>query len=69
MVFQDLLAAIQVGLIQPLLELDENLLVQDYKFLHDRVQQAAYALIDGSQQQLVRLQIGHNLLEKPYQSG
>ncbi|AUB43853.1 Serine/threonine protein kinase (plasmid) [Nostoc flagelliforme CCNUN1] len=35
-VFQDLLAAIQVGLIQPLSELDENLLVQEYKFLHDR---------------------------------
>ncbi|MBD1848371.1 PAS domain-containing protein [Cyanobacteria bacterium FACHB-63] len=63
-VFQDLLAAIQAGLIQPLSELDENLLVQDYKFLHDRVQQAAYALIDESQKQGVHLQIGHNLLEK-----
>jgi len=60
----DLLAAIQAGLIQPLSELDENLLVQDYKFLHDRVQQAAYTLIDESQKQVVHLQIGRNLLEK-----
>jgi PAS domain S-box-containing protein len=60
----DLLAAIQAGLIQPLSELDENLLVQEYKFLHDRVQQAAYALIDESHKQVVHLEIGHNLLEK-----
>ncbi|MDZ7966690.1 MAG: AAA family ATPase [Nostoc sp. DedSLP03] len=63
-IFQDLLAAIQAGLIQPISELDENLLVQNYKFLHDRVQQAAYALIDESQKQVVRLQIGRNLLGK-----
>ncbi|MBW4428932.1 MAG: AAA family ATPase [Nostoc desertorum CM1-VF14] len=60
----DLLAAIQAGLIQPLSELDENLLVQEYKFLHDRVQQAAYALIDESHKQVVHLEIGRNLLEK-----
>ncbi|MEG4070170.1 PAS domain S-box protein [Microcoleus sp. Pol11C2] len=63
-IFQDLLEAIQAGLIQPLSDLDENLLVQEYKFSHDRVQQAAYALIDESQKQVVHLQIGRNLLEK-----
>ncbi len=63
-VFQGLLTAVQAGFIQPLSELDENLLVWNYKFLHDRVQQAAYALIDESQKQVVHLQIGRNLLER-----
>ncbi|BAZ70916.1 serine/threonine protein kinase and signal transduction histidine kinase with GAF and PAS/PAC sensor (plasmid) [Fischerella sp. NIES-4106] len=63
-VFLDLLAAIQNGLIQPLSELDENLLIKEYKFLHDRVQQAAYILIDEAHKQVVHLQIGKNLLAK-----
>jgi PAS domain S-box-containing protein len=63
-IFSELAIAIQAGLILPNSEPDENLLIQNHKFLHDRVQQAAYALIDESQKQVVRLQIGHNLLEK-----
>ncbi|GAB4376260.1 MAG: hypothetical protein Kow00121_23070 [Elainellaceae cyanobacterium] len=63
-VFQGLFTAVQLGFIQPFSELDENLFVQEYKFLHDRVQQAAYTLIDESQKQAVHLQIGRNLLEK-----
>ena len=63
-VFLELIAAVQSGLIVPLSELDEQLLIQDYKFLHDRVQQAAYALIDASLKQVVHLQIGRNLLKK-----
>ncbi|MBD3884852.1 AAA family ATPase [Phormidium tenue FACHB-886] len=62
-VFQNLLAAIQDGLVQPMSELDKDLLVQDYKFLHDRVQQAAYALISKEQLQSVHLQIGYLLLK------
>ncbi|MBV9389663.1 MAG: AAA family ATPase [Chroococcidiopsidaceae cyanobacterium CP_BM_ER_R8_30] len=62
--FSDLVTAVQAGLILPTSELDENLLIQNYQFLHDRVQQAAYALIDESQKQVVHLQIGRNLLAK-----
>ncbi|MEG4115080.1 MULTISPECIES: AAA family ATPase [unclassified Microcoleus] len=59
--FPVLIKAVQLGVILPTSELDEQLLIQDYKFLHDRVQQAAYALIDENQKQAVHLQIGRNL--------
>ncbi len=63
-VFQHLLTALQGGLIQPLSELDEDLLVQDYRFSHDRVQQAAYALISEDQTQVMHYSIGQLLLSK-----
>ncbi|WP_347242426.1 AAA family ATPase [Nostoc sp. FACHB-888] len=62
-IFPLLSVAAQSGLIVPTSQLDEQL-VQDYKFLHDRVQQAAYALIEESHKQVVHLQIGRNLLKK-----
>ncbi|OCR02316.1 serine/threonine protein kinase [Oscillatoriales cyanobacterium USR001] len=68
--FQALLPAIQEGLILPTSELEAKsvelihypLLILNYKFLHDRVQQAAYTLIDDSQKKAVHLRIGRQIL-------
>jgi predicted ATPase/GAF domain-containing protein len=71
--FEDLTCAIATGLIIPLSELDEQLLIQDYKFGHDRIQQAVYTLIGRtakpspkklgteSQKLLTHLKIGYLL--------
>jgi signal transduction histidine kinase len=59
----ELTPALQSGLILPTSDFDEELLIQNYKFLHDRVQQAAYALIDEEHKQVVHLQIGRLLLQ------
>ena len=61
-IFSDLVTAVQAGFVLPISELDENLLIQDYKFLHDRVQQAAYSLIDDTRKKAIHLQIGRLLL-------
>ena len=62
-VFPDLMAALQAGLILPISELDTELFIQDYKFLHDRVQQAAYQLIREEDKPVLHLQIGRLLLQ------
>ncbi|MDY7014115.1 MAG: serine/threonine-protein kinase PknK, partial [Cyanobacteriota bacterium] len=62
-IFVDLKTTIQSGLILATSELDPELLIQNYKFLHDRVQQAAYASIDEENKQSIHLQIGRLLLE------
>ncbi|MGB3558561.1 MAG: AAA family ATPase [Geitlerinemataceae cyanobacterium] len=60
----DLTVTVQSGLILPISELDEKLLIQNYKFAHDRVQQAAYSLIDEKLKPEIHLKIGHILLKK-----
>lgn len=67
--FRELVPAIQQGLVQPTSELettpeapiDSALVIQDYKFRHDRIQQAAYNLIDRARSKLLHLQIARLL--------
>ncbi|MDF5728958.1 MAG: AAA family ATPase [Rhizonema sp. PD38] len=63
-IFPDLVIAMQTGLVLPTFEQDVDLLIQDYQFVHDRIQQAAYALIEPSQKQAVHLQIGRLFLRQ-----
>ncbi|MBV8887475.1 MAG: serine/threonine-protein kinase PknK, partial [Chroococcidiopsidaceae cyanobacterium CP_BM_RX_35] len=69
---EELWEALQSGLILPLndtyklvqlMDQFDDLVVR-YKFLHDRVQQAAYALIPDEQKKEVHLKVGQLLLKK-----
>ncbi|MCI0528880.1 MAG: AAA family ATPase, partial [Nitrospira sp.] len=63
--FQDLLPAIQEGFILPTSELvlsGTDLVIFQSKFLHDRVQQAAYELMDEEQKKVIHLRMGRLLL-------
>jgi PAS domain S-box-containing protein len=68
--FATLLPALDRGAILPTSELaavgleaiDARLLILNFKFRHDRIQQAAYTLIDARHKQSVHLQIGRLLL-------
>jgi PAS domain S-box-containing protein len=62
-VFSELTPALDSGLILPTSELNPELLIVEYKFLHDRVRQAAYELIDEAQKTILHLQIGRLLLQ------
>jgi diguanylate cyclase (GGDEF)-like protein/PAS domain S-box-containing protein len=63
-VCRNLIVAVESGLILPLSELDEELLIEDYQFIHDSVQHAAYSLIAKEQKYLTHYHIGQQLLHK-----
>lgn len=60
-VFQELKVALQMGLILARSSLNEELVIEDFQFGHDRIQQAAYTLIDPAQKNDVHLCIGRLL--------
>jgi serine/threonine protein kinase len=70
---QQLWEALQAGLVIPLHHAGKNAFFEslecyktkiEYKFLHDRVQQAAYSLIPENQKKITHLTIGRFLLKK-----
>ncbi len=62
-IFEDLEAAVELGFIIATSELDDRLLIENYKFRHDRIQEAAYSLIDEAEKKEIHLKIGKLLLD------
>ena len=60
-IFQMLLPALEIGLIQTLSGPDSELLIQRYKFNHDRIQQAAHTAIGPQTLKANHLKIGQLL--------
>jgi len=75
-IYSILSPAIQLGLIIPTSELENTdiedikapLLIFNYRFLHDRVQQAAYSLVDQAQKKSIHLKIGRLLVSQMTQA-
>jgi PAS domain S-box-containing protein len=63
-IYSNLKAALQPGFIIPTSKLDEQLLIQNYCFGHDRIQQAAYALIPSKSKKPIHINIARLILQK-----
>ena len=62
-VFAELENAIDSDLIIPLSGFDEQLSIPNYRFCHDRIQEAAYTLVATEQRQILHWRIGQLLLQ------
>ncbi|MDX2099859.1 MAG: diguanylate cyclase [Leptolyngbyaceae cyanobacterium bins.59] len=69
MIFAHLQLPIEQGLIIPRSPLDEQLLIQNYQFGHDRIQQAAYELVPSDERATTHLKIGRILFQQSVQVG